>query len=696
LCWRKYENQSVCHLTETNLVVVYSLCVSTYSLCSPSPPQMSSSSSPPPSSSVWQAHVDPETGKTFYANSITGESTWERPQELDTVTVTASSPSPPPSSTTTTTTATTTRAPPPIPSSSSSSTTTPSSSWYQYFDDTTQNYFYYNTDTRETQWTAPEQFVPHAGAVAVADSDAVSSATPQCNYTRYLDANTNQYYYVHRISGAVQWEKPDEYVEHTRSTSVPHVPSEQVLAAHAEKSRMVRQSSQSVSETKAHTLPRGFSSTLAVPSEEPASDTTSSDRKHFSHRTVQSMPAGMRHDFRVLPAPLRLDISKFQMEGFATQHFRTVKKRRGFTKKVVPMSELIQWGSKTISKSLLEQSKDHNSSAVNCFKQIMYFMGDAESRKKQSSLAQSVIDLGIRKGALRDEIFCQLCKQTNNNPEQKSSIQGWKLMAMAAGTFAPSRNFQSFLLSYIASNFSKPNPVGRLAAYSYWRIEKTMKSGAQSPMPTVRYIDGIVKDGLPYHKPWFGGTLEYMISLQHEQGIEENVPMVLIKLVDLIRGAGGLTTKGIFRVAANKDYTIQVREQFESGDIDDIKCDDPHVAGDLLKIWLRELSETVLPENMYDDCLAVSDKGQEAVKLCMENLPPAHLSTLDYLIRFLKEVTANVATHNMNAENLAIVFCQNLLRNRNKDLADAHAIYKSSEQEKRFVRHLIEHWPDAE
>ncbi|KAL8577201.1 hypothetical protein ACOMHN_061328 [Nucella lapillus] len=54
---------------------------------------------------------------------------------------------------------------------------------------------------------------------------------------------------------------------------------------------------------------------------------------------------------------------------------------------------------------------------------------------------QYVIALGIYRTELRDELFCQLCKQLTNNPSRNSSVRGWVLLSLMAGSFAPSEKF---------------------------------------------------------------------------------------------------------------------------------------------------------------------------------------------------------------------------------------------------------------
>ena len=55
--------------------------------------------------------------------------------------------------------------------------------------------------------------------------------------------------------------------------------------------------------------------------------------------------------------------------------------------------------------------------AIDVFKQVQIYMGDRLAKTSPTQAALEVVSCGWNNKDLRDEIFVQLCRQTNNNPK---------------------------------------------------------------------------------------------------------------------------------------------------------------------------------------------------------------------------------------------------------------------------------------
>ncbi|XP_069721035.1 unconventional myosin-VIIb [Phaenicophaeus curvirostris] len=89
-----------------------------------------------------------------------------------------------------------------------------------------------------------------------------------------------------------------------------------------------------------------------------------------------------------------------------------------------------------------------------------------------------IIGNAILRPAIRDEIYCQICKQLTENNNRSSYARGWILLSLCLGCFPPSDTFVKYLL-----NFIHHGPAG-YAPYCAERLRRTYVNGARTEPPS--------------------------------------------------------------------------------------------------------------------------------------------------------------------------------------------------------------------
>ncbi|XP_026079027.1 rho GTPase-activating protein 22 isoform X1 [Carassius auratus] len=177
----------------------------------------------------------------------------------------------------------------------------------------------------------------------------------------------------------------------------------------------------------------------------------------------------------------------------------------------------------------------------------------------------------------------------------------------------------------------------------------------------------------PFGGGIFGQRLEDTVQYERKFG-PRLAPLLVEQCVDFIREQG-LDEEGLFRMPGQANLVKELQEAFDCGDKPQFDSNtDVHTVASLLKLYLRELPEPVVPFCKYEDFLTCAqilardeEEGiQELGKLVM-TLPAANYNLLKYICKFLDEVQSHSNENKMGVQNLATVFGPNILRPKMED-----------------------------
>ncbi|KAJ3120297.1 hypothetical protein HK100_012858 [Physocladia obscura] len=176
---------------------------------------------------------------------------------------------------------------------------------------------------------------------------------------------------------------------------------------------------------------------------------------------------------------------------------------------------------------------------------------------------------------------------------------------------------------------------------------------------------------LAHPKPVFGLDLT-------ETSIRDDIqyPLIVEKCIQAVEKYG-LRTQGLYRVSAAHHSVQKLRSLFdkdsEKVDLDEWS-EDISVVSSALKLYFRELPNSLFPKSMYHAFIEAARQSDERNRLIsihelVNQLNDAHYSTLQALIGHLHNVQQLEAENRMGIQNLAIVWGPTLLDSPNDPMA---------------------------
>uniref|UniRef100_A0A4W6FAM7 Rho GTPase-activating protein 24 n=1 Tax=Lates calcarifer TaxID=8187 RepID=A0A4W6FAM7_LATCA len=177
----------------------------------------------------------------------------------------------------------------------------------------------------------------------------------------------------------------------------------------------------------------------------------------------------------------------------------------------------------------------------------------------------------------------------------------------------------------------------------------------------------------PFGGGIFGQRLEDTVQYEKKFG-PRLAPLLVEQCVDFIRERG-LDEEGLFRMPGQANLVKELQEAFDCGDKPLFDSNtDVHTVASLLKLYLRELPEPVIPFSKYEDFLTCAqllakdeEEGVQELGNQVSTLPLPNYNLLKYICKFLDEVQSHCSENKMSVQNLATVFGPNILRPKMED-----------------------------
>ncbi|KAI4494047.1 hypothetical protein M0802_009314 [Mischocyttarus mexicanus] len=404
------------------------------------------------------------------------------------------------------------------------------------------------------------------------------------------------------------------------------------------------------------------------------------------------------------------DIEKYAQDNLNLNCGRPKGLRLLFRKKF-SVRDILSWSKDPIPQPMLvvvDGEKLLKREACNLFRLVQVYMGDRKANVGMTldGVAMDIVNTAFSKLPLRDELYVQICRQTTENPRKESLRRGWELMAICLAFVPPSPTFEPYLDGYMNRhrdpNFQFPEvakwpihvQVSHYATVACKRLQRIGAHGKRQPRKaTTEDIDQARIQ--IFRASMFGATLSEVMALQRDRFPHRELPWIQTTLTRQVLVRGGTLTEGIFRVSADADEVSALKaclDKFEDGAIL-AASQDAHAPASLLKLWVRELYEPLIPDSFYTECVSMRHDDAQvsatSVAAIVDRLPDLNRRVLCDLIRFLQIFARPevVVRTKMDANNLAMVMAPNILRCTSQD---PRVILENARKEMAFVRTLIE------
>lgn len=175
--------------------------------------------------------------------------------------------------------------------------------------------------------------------------------------------------------------------------------------------------------------------------------------------------------------------------------------------------------------------------------------------------------------------------------------------------------------------------------------------------------DLLERKGIIKLEPIFGNTLKNL-----QDSFRTSVPEFVSRTIELIESPKNITSQGVYRASGNLATIQKLRFEVDRGNLNvlDDYADEVDVLTGALKLFFRELSQPLIPYDLYEQLLKVLESedatnSHRKIEQAVGKLPKSHRDTFLTFVHHLLRVEKYKDENKMDLHNLSVVCGPSLL-----------------------------------
>jgi hypothetical protein len=204
---------------------------------------------------------------------------------------------------------------------------------------------------------------------------------------------------------------------------------------------------------------------------------------------------------------------------------------------------------------------------------------------------------------------------------------------------------------------------------SRWRESKSERSPRprrkfRVKKPNIGSFTQKIKNKLKKDSAVFGVTVEVAIQRSTLGTDQLELPTVFRQCIDFLE-EHGVNHQGVYRLPGVKSKVEELKSHFDKGEVVDLSEQDPNTVASLLKLYLRELPEPLIPHSSLsgriDNIFDLSEEEQsEILREVVDTLQTPNRLLLSWLLEHMTHIVGKSGVNKMTLPNMVIVFSPTL------------------------------------